>query len=267
MPPLTCLCRREFDSTLRVRMCAPSGNSAEIDLRNSPSGSGEPVRGVQQRLVRVRRLSRVVSMATEGELGNSMGECPRRGRGASAAIVVAATIVAVSACTGSSTPSPSTSPPPPSPASSSATPTTPTPDQTTTATSAVLMAYRGYWATRVSAQAHPEGEAVAELSRYSVDQALAGVRSTVLLFRQQGIVMKGEPVLSPSVTSIDLAGTGAAWISDCVDSSNWKPVYKATGKSALAPNQPPRVVMDSTAMIYAGHWVIRTAVAHRDRTC
>lgn len=228
-------------------------------------GSGEPVRGVQQRLVRVGRPSRTVGTATEGEPGNSMGERPRRGRGTSAAIVVAATIVTIAACTGSSTPSPSTSSSPPSsPAPSS---TTPTQDATTTATTDVLTVYRGYWAARVKAQASPDKPIPTDLDTYAIDKALTDVKSSVLRFRQQGIEFRGEPVLSPTVTAVQLGDRADASITDCVDSTRWTPVFVATGKSALAPGQPMRVVVESSARIYSGRWVIDASVAHRDRTC
>jgi hypothetical protein len=195
-----------------------------------------------------------------------MGVRPLLGRMPALAVLGGAVVLQLGACSGTSMPAVS------SPASTSAVVSSspsppPSSDPTTKARDDVLAVYRAYWAAQVKAQAAPESKAVGDLSRYSVDQALADVRATVLLFRQQGIVMRGEPALSPSLTSIQTADPAKATITDCVDSSHWTPVYKATGKSALAPNQPPRVVMDSTAMIYNGHWVIRTSVAHRDRTC
>jgi hypothetical protein len=107
----------------------------------------------------------------------------------------------------------------------------------------------------------------AELAKYAIDKARADVQATVLLFRRNGIAMRGEPKLAPKVTSIKLGQRPSASILDCVDSTSWKPVYEATGKSALAPNQSLRLVRESTAIVYDGRWVIRTSVAHRDRSC
>jgi hypothetical protein len=58
-----------------------------------------------------------------------------------------------------------------------------------------------------------------------------------------------------------------AAITDCVDSTDWVPVHAKTGKSARAPGQKTRVIMESTAETYDGRWVIRTSLARRDRTC
>jgi hypothetical protein len=100
-----------------------------------------------------------------------------------------------------------------------------------------------------------------------VDKALANVEATVLVYRQQGIEVRGEPAIAPQVTSVSLGPTPSIAIRDCLDSTNWTPVFAATGKSALAPNQPKRVVVESTATIYAGRWVVRSSTASRDRTC
>lgn len=102
--------------------------------------------------------------------------------------------------------------------------------------------------------------------RYASGQALAGAQSTLLLFRQNGIAMRGDPIRDPHVTSVDTAARTVAVV-DCVDSSNWKPVYVATGKSALAPGQSPRVVVNSTLELSRGVWTVSSSVVHRDQTC
>jgi hypothetical protein len=136
-----------------------------------------------------------------------------------------------------------------------------------TVTSAILTAYRGYWDVRVGILAHPPEAIPKELATYAVDKAAADVASSALLFRQQGIELRGEPVLSPAVTAVTTGEPATASITDCVDSTRWTPVYAATGKSALPPGQPMRVVVESTASTYSGRWVIRTSTAFRDRTC
>ena len=143
----------------------------------------------------------------------------------------------------------------------------PSDDATPRAKAAVLAAYQGYWSAQIEAQAHPRRRLPKELGYFSIDKAQSDIQATVLLFRSQGIRLKGKPQLAPKISEISLGSETAASIIDCVDSTNWKPVYVATGKSALAPNQEPRVVMESTAEIYDGRWVIRTSEAHRDRTC
>ena len=133
---------------------------------------------------------------------------------------------------------------------------------------AVLAAYRGYWAERVKAQARAvQGCAggVGRRTRWTRPRRTS--RRRWRCSRQQGIEVRGEPVLSPTVTSVTDGDPATASITDCVDSTDWTPVFAATGESALPPGQPTRVVVESTASTYAGRWVIRTSTAFRDRTC
>lgn len=164
---------------------------------------------------------------------------------------------------------------PSSPTSSPATASSPTPSAGTTsssssptsaATEAALAAYDGYWVAQIRSQANPAKAQDPNLVRYASGQALAGAQSTLLLFRQNGIAMRGDPIRDPHVTSVDTAARTVAVV-DCVDSSNWKPVYVATGKSALAPGQSPRVVVNSTLELSRGVWTVSSSVVHRDQTC
>jgi len=53
----------------------------------------------------------------------------------------------------------------------------------------------------------------------------------------KGLVTKGEPVLSPSVTSVEPANAPAkVVVTDCGDSTNWLKYRKDTGE--LADNEP-----------------------------
>lgn len=123
---------------------------------------------------------------------------------------------------------PDDDPPNPPTSTTSATPsTTPTPSPTSTsdpelaaAEVAILEAYRGYWATKVTILADPALEPGTTLETFAVDTALTDVYSTVLSFRSDRIVMVGEPVLRPQVTDVvpgtmDLYGhmfSDAPWV-------------------------------------------------------
>ena len=52
-----------------------------------------------------------------------------------------------------------------------------------------------------------------------------------------------------------------------VDVSTWTPIFTATGESALAPSQNPRVLTNSSAYFYDGRWTIRTSVVDRKTPC
>jgi hypothetical protein len=198
--------------------------------------------------------------ASWGKRGLAVSRASRRCTG----VVVLAVAALLTACSGSSS---GTSRPSSSTKSTTPNTVSPSNDATARAETAVLAAYSGYWAAQVEAGAHPNRRIPEALSRYSIDKAQADAQATIVLLREQGIVVRGKPLLAPVITALSLGNKPYAAITDCVDSTHWKPVYRKTGKSALAPGQKHRVVMDSTAEIYAGRWVIRTIVAHRDRTC
>jgi hypothetical protein len=187
-------------------------------------------------------------------------------RRAIAATLVATAIASLAACTShhsgaARTTSPTTTVAPTSPSPR------PTPTPLDADSAAVLAAYKGYWAAKVAAWADPTKEPGPELATYAVDTAYSDAVSSLFDFRKQGIAVVGQPVLNPAITNVNPAGAGSATIADCVDVSDWRPVFVKTGQSALAPGQSPRVLTNSTAIVYAGRWVIRTSVVDREAAC
>jgi hypothetical protein len=187
----------------------------------------------------------------------------RAGGGTSFAIAVVA-LGLLASCT-----STSSGAAPPSSGSTASTPSSVTsfsPNPTQQAGDAALAAYRGFRQAQVRAEANADA-AGSGLERYAFDKALDGVYSAILFFRQQGIVVRGQPVLNPTVTSVTLGTTPRVAIQDCFDTSKWETVYKATGKSAVAPGQARRSVVTATVETYRGQWMVRTVTNQRDRTC
>ena len=182
------------------------------------------------------------------------------------AAALAAAVSLLAACTSSGAhPSPS-----PTMASSTSTTASPTPTvdpAVAQAKTAVLEAYSGFWDAQVRALAEPTAEPPAELARFSVDKAFAGVGQALFEYKRQGIVMTGTPVLDPKVDTIELGANANAHILDCVDSTTWVPVFRDTGKPAAAPGQAPRLEVEAWAIIYDGRWVIRETNVHRDTPC
>jgi hypothetical protein len=149
---------------------------------------------------------------------------------------------------------------------------TPTVDPTTAAAeAAILDAYRSYWAAQVKVLRDPAPYSDLAYSDWgavqhvAVDKALANLVATVDLYAENGIANVGAPVLTPVVSGV--VPDQSATIADCVDATNWRPIYVATGKSAAAPGQAPRVVINSTVLFYDGHWVVNGSVADRAKTC
>lgn len=193
----------------------------------------------------------------------------RRGRITRVGVVLTAAVV-LAGCT------PTGGDPDPIPTLSVTIDPTPTPPPTQSpsvdpavaeAEAAVLAAYEGFWAAKVAYLAAPGEPEPPELQQYAVDKALAGLREAAELFALNGIVTQGAPDISPEVTQLELEGMPSAVIVDCVDTTNWQPIYSATGESAAAPGQNARQPTESYTFLYDGRWVIGDTTIYRDRTC
>lgn len=203
-----------------------------------------------------------------------------RRAGTTIAITVALGTMALAACSGSpptlastraSTGQPSTpttSIPAPSAAS-----TTGSAEATSTANlsasygAAALKTYVSFRRAFTAAQRTADVENKS-LDRFAADKALSQARESLLRQRASGVVYRGEPLISPQLTRVDLStGTPLVNLSDCVDSRHWKPVYEATGKSAAAPGQPLRVPLAVAVRSIKGEWRVVEVQADRSRSC
>lgn len=189
----------------------------------------------------------------------------RFGRSRPRAAVVAAGVstlmLAVTGCSGAD----SKGAPPSVPASTTASPA-PSANPSAAAKAQVLATYRKMWDAKV--KVYQTGQITSrELEKYATDKALANIKLTSVFYQDHGMVLQGTPVLSPTVTALSLTKTPQrATISDCVDTTHFVEIYKATGKHVpLAA--PQRHVQTSVAQSTGGAWVITDSVIERDRTC
>lgn len=189
-------------------------------------------------------------------MAQSSGAGPRRAVAALACSAALAT--ALAGCSSGSKASP------PASASASASPST---DPTAAASQKVLAAYRAMWAAE--AKVYTSGSLKnSDLDKFAADKALASISATELWYQGQNLVLKGEPKLTPKVTDIDLTGKPpTAHITSCVDSTNFFPVDKKTGKPAKLASDVHRHVETATAILGNGKWMITRAQIEQDRTC
>ena len=132
---------------------------------------------------------------------------------------------------------------------------------------AIIEAYRGYWDGLVTSFADPAQPQSPALAANSDDTALTDAQAALIQLQSTGIHLVGEPILTPTVTSIDLSSAPTATVVDCVDASNWLPVFTSSGESAAAPDQPTRLTYEATAFHPEDRWLIRTVTVHRDQPC
>jgi hypothetical protein len=142
-----------------------------------------------------------------------------------------------------------------------------TPAKDAEASKRALAAYEGYRQAAVTAS-NSVDQARTDLAKYVSEpllgQVLDGIRET----QANGIIFQGKPRWSPKVTAVRLqAAPATADITDCYDITGYKPVYRATGKSAAAPNQPQRFRILSRVKLIDGRWYVYESTARRDTPC
>jgi hypothetical protein len=143
----------------------------------------------------------------------------------------------------------------------------PTPDPTTTAKQAVLITYQGFWNTQVQAYTQGSFDGI-QVEKYTRDNADYLLRTGLQYYVQQGLVMRGRPALSPQVTALNLgAKMPTATITDCVDTTNYYPVNKTTGKPAQLTSTVHRHPGSYSAVFEGGQWWITNGAIDRTKTC
>ncbi len=179
-------------------------------------------------------------------------------RGATAATGFCLAIAATGCSAGSTSASSATSHPP----------VTPSVDLTSTrAKTEVIGAYRKMWDAQVQVYSSSTLDDP-DLETYAHDKALAKIKSTAFYYEQHNAVFKGEPMLSPKVTAINLARQPhTAAITDCVDSTHWTEVDKSTGRPVPLLDSGRRHLVTAKAQILGGRWVITDMVVARDHPC
>jgi hypothetical protein len=130
---------------------------------------------------------------------------------------------------------------------------------------AALAAYRGMWADMVVAS-HTSDYQSPLLSQNASGEALSVLVQGLAKNQAQGVVVKGEPVLDPSVTSLAPAGSPTqATISDCFDDTHWLD-YKTSGGLV---NSTPGGHRATTAIVVesGGTWKVTRLAVQATGTC
>jgi hypothetical protein len=136
------------------------------------------------------------------------------------------------------------------------------------ATGKALAAYNGYREAMVAAEAAADYNNQ-DLPKYVADPLLTQAKGDLYLKQQQGYVMTGRPQWSPQVTTVNVTiRPYTVQITDCLDTTGWDTVNKATGKSVAVPGQAKKYVVTSEAKQYDdGRWLIDQSTADRSHLC
>ncbi|MGV9268110.1 hypothetical protein ACWDRR_25995 [Kitasatospora sp. NPDC003701] len=123
------------------------------------------------------------------------------------------------------------------------------------------------WTVTVKAFAAGSLDGADDLETYMTDKALAGFKVAVAYYAKNDLVVRGQPLLTPQVQAVDLASAPRrATIRDCVDSSNFLPVNKTTGKQSTTDGRY-RQVMNAVVQYIDGRWLVTDAAYDREQSC
>jgi hypothetical protein len=125
---------------------------------------------------------------------------------------------------------------------------------------AVLAAYGHYWDEQVKAYKTGTIKGT-DLKKYAVGDAVARVESDLMTMKSNGVIADGAPHNDASVTTLNLeAQVPKATLTDCLDISSWKRLYRKTGKEVPTPKgRIDHYLTDVHAEKWGKQWKILSA--------
>ncbi|MBY8889230.1 hypothetical protein K7472_30940 [Streptomyces sp. PTM05] len=106
------------------------------------------------------------------------------------------------------------------------------------------------------------------VSEYAIGAAYGSISSEVGRDHLQGIVFKGAPTSTITVTAVDLDQTPhKAAVTECLDVTNWQPVDQKTGKPITIPNQAKRYTVTGGLETKGSSWVVDSYTVNRTQPC
>lgn len=143
---------------------------------------------------------------------------------------------------------------------------TPSPSPLDDEAEAALEVYQDFWGAVTEARSIPDATLPA-LSRYATGTALTNEQEFLVGLEREGVAYEGEPTLNPELTDSETRPVPAVTVTDCIDSSDWRPVRLDTGESAAAPGQEKRFYTVSRLERFDDQWLVVQVETDRSRTC
>ncbi|WP_369228452.1 hypothetical protein AB5J52_48255 (plasmid) [Streptomyces sp. R39] len=199
-----------------------------------------------------------------------MTATPRRlpGRGCAvdarkhtAALLLTGSLLALAGCSGrgddasapSSSPTLRTSSPSPSPTAS-------------TEDTAIIAAYTSSWKAQTEAYSKASSAGTGLRSNTTLT-ALADIEKDLSTMRRAGQVTTGKPQIDPKVLKVTHAEIPTATVTDCVDTTNWTLVDKATKKPVPLPTRRLiKYASTATLELWGTKWML-TKLTALEQTC
>jgi len=172
----------------------------------------------------------------------------------------------LASCSSGGDPDGTPSPTSPTATSSAAASATASPSPPSGQQQAALEAYRGFWTAVTEARAVPDATLPA-LATYGSGAALTTEQEFLVALQREGVAYRGAPKLDPEVSDVEPGAAPAVTVTDCIDSSDWRPIRLSTGESAAAPGQETRFYTISRLEQLDGQWFVVQVDTDRSRTC
>ncbi|MFI9040911.1 hypothetical protein [Streptomyces sp. NPDC053726] len=184
-----------------------------------------------------------------------------RNRKLTTTLVVASSLVALASCSDSSEDA--------SPPKSSRTQTAKSPSPSATADSEdaeVIAAYKSSWAAQSEAYKKASSDGT-DLRKNTTLRALADIESDLSAMRKAGQVTTGRPAIDPKITKVSEGDITKATVSDCVDTTNWTLIDKASKKKVPLPSQRlAKYVSTATLEKWGTKWMV-TQLTAQNQAC
>ncbi|WP_185806089.1 hypothetical protein [Streptomyces sp. RP5T] len=131
---------------------------------------------------------------------------------------------------------------------------------------AILAAYTQSWQSRAKAYAKASS-AGTDLRKTTTLRALGGIEQDLKAMREAGQVTTGLPVIHPRDPEVTAGEIPKATLTDCVDTTNWTLIDKATKKKVPLPStRLVKYVSTAKLQKWGTKWMV-TELTPQDQTC
>ncbi|WP_371648008.1 MULTISPECIES: hypothetical protein [unclassified Streptomyces] len=175
-------------------------------------------------------------------------------------MLLAGTLLALAGCSANNSPASSKPRPAPTAVSHSPSSTADAADAT------IIAAYTSSWDAQTKAYGKASS-AGTDLQKNTTFKALADVESDLVAMRRAGQVTTGRPVTRPRVVTVTHGRVPTATVVDCVDTTNWTLVDKASKrKTPLPTTRLIKYVSTATLEQWGTIWMV-TKLTAQEQSC
>ncbi|MGW2890610.1 hypothetical protein ACWDDN_35955 [Streptomyces griseoruber] len=131
---------------------------------------------------------------------------------------------------------------------------------------AVIAAYTSSWDAQTAAYGKASSSGT-DLRKNTTFKALADIESDLTAMRKAGQVTTGKPVIDPKVVKVTDAKIPTATVADCVDTTNWILIDKASKKKVPLPTtRLTKYVSTATLEKWGTKWMV-TKLTAQEQAC